>query len=73
MGFHFYILRSETLQKYYLGHTGDTLEERLRKHNSNHKGFTGRADDWTEFIWKHSKQKVWRTGGNWKLNPGNHD
>ena len=47
MGFHFYILRSETLQKYYLGHTGDSLKERLRKHNSNHKGFTGRSDDWT--------------------------
>ncbi|SDY97370.1 GIY-YIG nuclease family protein [Rhodonellum ikkaensis] len=46
MAYHFYILNSRTLQKYYLGHTGEVLEERLRKHNSNHKGFTGRANDW---------------------------
>jgi putative endonuclease len=46
MGFHFYILRSKTLEKYYIGHTGDDLKERLRKHNSNHKGFTGKASDW---------------------------
>lgn len=41
-----YILKSETLGKYYIGHTCDTLNERLRKHNSNHKGFTGRVNDW---------------------------
>ena len=29
-----------------MGHTGETLEERLRKHNSNHKGFTGNTGDW---------------------------
>ena len=29
-----------------LGYTSDTLEERLRKHNSNHKGFTGKNGDW---------------------------
>jgi putative endonuclease len=46
MTFHLYILYSPTLNKYYIGHTGDTLEERLRKHNSNHKGFTGKATDW---------------------------
>ena len=22
------------------------LEERLKKHNTNHKGFTGKANDW---------------------------
>ena len=22
------------------------MKERLRRHNSHHKGFTGRADDW---------------------------
>ena len=31
---------------YYIGHTGDQLEERLRKHNSNHKGYTGKTGDW---------------------------
>lgn len=41
-----YILYSVTIDKYYIGHTGDTLDERIRKHNTNHKGFTGRANDW---------------------------
>jgi putative endonuclease len=39
-------LFSSTRNKYYIGHTGDLLEERLRKHNSNHKGFTGKINDW---------------------------
>ena len=43
--YYFYILYSHNLDKYYLGHTSD-LEERIRKHNSNHKGFTGKANDW---------------------------
>ncbi|PKP25550.1 MAG: excinuclease ABC subunit C [Bacteroidetes bacterium HGW-Bacteroidetes-2] len=46
MKFYFYILFSKNLDTYYLGHTGETLEERLRKHNSNHKGFTAKAKDW---------------------------
>ncbi len=29
-----------------MGHTGDNLEERLKKHNCNHKGFTGKVGDW---------------------------
>ena len=40
-----YILFSKTLNKYYIGHTAD-LAERLREHNSNHKGFTGGIGDW---------------------------
>jgi putative endonuclease len=40
-----YILFSVTLNKYYIGYTSD-LVERLRKHNSNHKGFTGGIGDW---------------------------
>ena len=48
MGYPFklYILHSKNLDKYYIGYTGDELSERLRKHNSNHKGFTGRSSDW---------------------------
>ena len=46
MLFHFYILHSATKGKYYIGHTGDALEERLRKHNTDHKGFTGGSGDW---------------------------
>ena len=41
-----YILFSETRQRYYIGFTADILSERLRKHNSNHQGFTGSVDDW---------------------------
>jgi len=39
-------LYSEALDKYYIGHTADFLVERLRRHNSNHDGFTGKANDW---------------------------
>ena len=41
-----YILYSQTLDQYYIGHTGENIEERLRKHLSNHKGFTARTKDW---------------------------
>ena len=42
-----YILYSPSRNKYYVGHTGDILSERLRRHNTNHKGFTGTTNDWT--------------------------
>jgi len=41
-----YILYSKSSDRYYIGHTGDVLEERIRKHNSHHGGFTGRSADW---------------------------
>ncbi len=44
----FYILYSTSIDKYYVGHTLD-LPERLRKHNTNHKGFTGKTSDWKIF------------------------
>jgi putative endonuclease len=43
--FFVYILFSQSLNKYYIGFTSD-LKDRLRKHNSNHKGFTGTRSDW---------------------------
>ena len=46
MTFHVYILFSTIRDRYYVGHTGDELTERLRKHNSKHKGFTGKIGDW---------------------------
>ncbi len=46
MSYRLYILFSPTQKKYYTGHTGDAIEERLRKHNANHKGFTGKVNDW---------------------------
>ncbi|MBE0638472.1 MAG: GIY-YIG nuclease family protein [Bacteroidales bacterium] len=45
MSFHFYILYSPSLDCYYYGHT-ENIDDRLRKHNSKHKGFTGKVGDW---------------------------
>ncbi len=42
----FYILHSAALDRYYIGHTTEAIEERLRKHLSNHKHWTARAKDW---------------------------
>jgi putative endonuclease len=42
----FYILYSSALDKYYVGHTIEPIEERLRKHLSDHDGFTSKAKDW---------------------------
>ncbi|KUY20109.1 excinuclease ABC subunit C [Elizabethkingia miricola] len=41
-----YILYSPTLNQFYIGHCSEELNERLRKHLSNHKGFTSCAKDW---------------------------
>ena len=49
MNFTFYILYSSLADRYYIGHSSEAMEERLRKHNSNHKGFTGKFDDWEVF------------------------
>jgi putative endonuclease len=29
-----------------VGYTGDELTNRVKKHNTNHKGFTGNTGDW---------------------------
>jgi putative endonuclease len=43
---HCYILYSKSLDKYYIGHSCEDVQDRLRKHLSNHKGFTAKAKDW---------------------------
>ncbi|MFN0255764.1 GIY-YIG nuclease family protein [Pedobacter ureilyticus] len=40
-----YILYSSSRDRYYVGSTSD-IEKRLAKHNTNHKGFTGKIGDW---------------------------
>ncbi|MGS2764574.1 GIY-YIG nuclease family protein, partial [Sinomicrobium sp. M5D2P9] len=45
MPFFCYILYSEIADKFYIGVTSNLLE-RLKKHNANHKGFTGNSNDW---------------------------
>jgi len=42
----YYILYSESANQYYVGCTGDDINERIRRHNSQHKGFTGKTHDW---------------------------
>ncbi|MFZ6051968.1 GIY-YIG nuclease family protein [Halocola ammonii] len=70
--FYTYILFSKTANKFYIGHTSDSLIERLRKHNSNHKGFTGKHQDWkvvyfekystkTEAHSRESQIKAWKS------------
>ena len=41
-----YILYSKVKDRFYIGYTGDVLADRIRRHNSNHKGFTGHCGDW---------------------------
>ena len=41
-----YIIYSICLDRYYIGFTGQSIDLRLKKHNSNHKGFTGKQADW---------------------------
>ncbi len=43
---YFYILYSVSLDSYYAGSTTLSLNERLQKHLSNHKGFTAKVKDW---------------------------
>jgi len=46
MSFTVYILYSPKLDRYYVGYTSLSIEERIKKHLSNHKGYTGLAKDW---------------------------
>ncbi|MBK6629061.1 MAG: GIY-YIG nuclease family protein [Flavobacteriales bacterium] len=46
MGATFYMLYSAQLDRFYIGHTTERMDERLRKHLSAHRGWTSRAKDW---------------------------
>ena len=46
MSYLVYILYSKELDRFYIGHTGEPMEERLRKHLSAHAGYTSKAKDW---------------------------
>src|SRR5690606_6697987 len=54
----FYILYSAALDRYYIGHTEDRLDGRIRRHNSDHKGFTGKARDWTPVFTEEFPSKI---------------
>ena len=66
-----YILYSPTKNRYYVGFTSDELTERLRRHNTNHKGFTGKTGDWEiayfeSFITKDEATKREKLIKSWK-------
>jgi putative endonuclease len=66
-----YILYSQSLDKYYIGHTEMTVEQRLSKHLTEHSGFTAKAKDW-QIVWTaifHQKSDAYameRKIKNWK-------
>ena len=66
-----YILYSLSLDKFYIGHTCEDINDRLRKHISNHKGFTAKTKDWEivyseEFDNKSRAYERERTIKSWK-------
>jgi putative endonuclease len=66
-----YIIYSASLNKFYVGYTGDEMNVRLKKHNANHKGFTGRNADWMikyteEFETKYDAMKREKEIKRWK-------
>ena len=48
-----YIIHSEKLNKFYIGATNDSINDRIKKHNDktygNHR-FTAKANDWKLFL-----------------------
>lgn len=52
-----YILYSETIDKYYIGHTTQLPEERLAKHLTDHDGFTSKCKDWVIMYRERYEQK----------------
>jgi len=54
----FYILFSTLGDVYYIGHTTEPMDERLRKHNSDHKGFTGKYRDWSVVYFENFESKA---------------
>ena len=58
MKYYTYILYSAILDTYYVGFTSMEIAERLTKHNTTHKGFTGRTKDWTCVYYEEFKTKA---------------
>ena len=70
MAYTLYILYSSKKNRYYIGHNGEVLQERLRKHNSYHKGFTGGISDWIIVYTEIFSTNLKRTKEKEKLNRG---
>jgi len=56
--FYVYILYSKLIDTYYVGYTSMELNERLRRHLSSHKGFTGRVKDWEVIYYESYEHKT---------------
>ena len=41
-----YILFSQKLQKHYVGYSSKNVQDRLKEHLHNHKGYTAKVKDW---------------------------
>ena len=52
-----YILFSKSIDKYYIGYTSQTIQQRLHHHLSEHKGFTAKAKDWAIVYLKEFENK----------------
>jgi putative endonuclease len=70
MQYFVYILYSSKLEKYYIGSTSD-LDDRLKKHNHIHKGYTATGQPWvivyseeyenkSEALLREKKLKAWK-------------
>jgi hypothetical protein len=57
ISFKVYILQSTRRDRFYIGHTGDELSERIRKHNTTHKGCTAKYRTGNWFRLKNIKPK----------------
>ena len=45
-----YIIRSKSIDRFYIGYTSLSMDERLSYHNYKNKGYTGKANDW-KVVW----------------------
>ncbi|MDP2687623.1 MAG: GIY-YIG nuclease family protein [Aequorivita sp.] len=56
-----YILYSHELDRYYIGHTAAPIAERLKRHLSNHSGYTSKTKDWVLIYTEgyHSKKEAY--------------
>ena len=75
MQYTLYILYSATLDRYYLGYTSQSIEMRIKKHLSNHKGYTGISKDWQlsyleTYLSKEMAMKREKEIKNWKSKKG---
>jgi putative endonuclease len=66
-----YILYSLALDRYYIGSTSGSVEDRLKKHLARHDGFTAKANDWRvvykeEYLTENETLKRERQIKSWK-------